>query len=75
MNDILAELAKNSKNIRSRLVLTQEELAKMADINRSYLAGIESAQRNTSLKTVEKIAMALGVTPTDLVKPADSTEC
>lgn len=46
----------------------------MADINRSYLAGIESGQRNTSVKTVEKIAVALGVTPADLLKSVDLAE-
>lgn len=74
MSDILAILAQNIKYHRSRLALTQEELAKMADINRSYLAGIESGQRNTSAKTIEKIAMALGVTPADLLKSVDSAE-
>lgn len=74
MDDILAVLAQNIKNYRSQLALTQEELAKMADINRSYLAGIESGQRNTSLKTLEKIAIALGVTPADLLKSADLIE-
>lgn len=75
MSDILAVLAQNIKYHRSRLALTQEELAKIADINRSYLAGIESGQRNTSIKTVEKIAIALGVTPADLLKSVDLTEC
>lgn len=74
MNEILAVLAQNIKYHRSRLALTQEELAKMADINRSYLAGIERGQRNTSIKTVEKIAIALGVTPADLLKSVDLTE-
>lgn len=75
MSDILAVLAQNIKYHRSQLALTQEELAKIADINRSYLAGIESGQRNTSIKTVEKIAIALGVTPADLLKSVDLTEC
>jgi transcriptional regulator with XRE-family HTH domain len=44
-------------------------LAKLAGINRSYLAGIEAGQRNTSVKTLEKLANALGVSPADLLKP------
>jgi len=71
LSDILITLAQNIKYYRSRLDLTQEELAKRAGLNRSYLAGIEAGQRNTSAKTIEKLAHALGVSPADLLKPLD----
>lgn len=69
LNDVLITLAENIKYYRSQLAITQEELAKMAGINRSYLAGIEAGQRNTSIKTLEKLANALEVSPADLLKP------
>lgn len=69
LNDILFILAENIKHHRFQLAITQEELAKIAGINRSYLAGIEAGQRNTSIKTLEKLAKALGVSPADLLKP------
>lgn len=68
MNNILTHLAKNLKYYRAKLGLTQAELAKKAGVNRSYLASIESeTQPNTSIKTVEKLASALGVTALDLL--------
>ena len=50
--------------------MTQEELAERAGINRSYLASLERGRRNTTLKTVEMLAKALGVSTTDLVSPS-----
>jgi transcriptional regulator with XRE-family HTH domain len=74
VSGILTDLAQNIKYYRTKLRLTQEELAEQAGINRSYLAGIEGGHRNTSVKTLEKLAQALGVTSADLLKPLDSSE-
>jgi len=71
---ILATLGRNVKHYRAQLEWTQEELAKRAGINRSYLAGIESGRRNTSARTIEKLAQALDVSPADLLKPSDLSQ-
>ena len=71
MSDILAVLGRNIKYYRSKLGMTQEELAQKADINRSYLAGLERGRRNTTIKTLEALAKALDVSPMDLL---ESTE-
>ena len=72
MTDTLTHLAKNLKYYRAELGLTQAELAQKAGINRSHLASIESgSQPNTSIKTVEKLAMALKIDPLTLLKPPD----
>jgi len=39
---------------------TQEVLAERADLDRSYIAGIEVGRRNPSLKSIASIARALG---------------
>ena len=41
---------------RIALNLSQEKLANMADIDRTYLPGIENGKRNVSLAVAEKIA-------------------
>jgi CheY-like chemotaxis protein len=46
---------------RHRLRLSQEELAFRASLQRSYISDIERGARNVSLKSVEKIADALGI--------------
>ncbi|PFH92638.1 helix-turn-helix transcriptional regulator [Bacillus sp. AFS088145] len=43
--------------------LTQEELAEKADVHYTYIGGIERGERNISLETLEKICIALNVSP------------
>jgi len=74
VSDILAVLGGNVKHYRARLGWTQEDLARQAGINRSYLAGIESGRRNTSARTIEKLARALGVSPADLLALLDVSQ-
>ena len=47
--------------LRSRLGLTQEEVAHRAAIHVTYLSGVERGVRNPSLKNIRAIANALGV--------------
>ena len=49
------------KELRNSLGLSQEKLALKADIDRTYLAGVEQGKRNPSIKSLEKIIEALGV--------------
>ena len=44
---------------RIALNLSQEKLANIADIDRTYLPDIENGKRNVSLAVAEKIAKAL----------------
>jgi transcriptional regulator with XRE-family HTH domain len=48
--------------------LSQEALASRAGVDRTYVSGIERGQRNPSLKTAERIALALGVNLHDLLR-------
>ena len=45
---------------------SQERLAEEADMDRSYIAGIEVASRNPSVKALERLASALSVRISDL---------
>lgn len=54
--------------------MSQEELAAQADIDRTYVSGIEREMRNPTITVVAKIAAVLGLSPADLLseKPAIS---
>lgn len=47
--------------LRMRKKLTQVELAKLAKVHRSYLAAVETGERNISLESLDKIIHALGM--------------
>ena len=47
------------KQLRSQLGLSQEKLALKADLDRTYLAGVETGKRNVTITSLEKIVCAL----------------
>ena len=49
------------------LGLSQEELADLASLHRTYVGSIERAERNVSIDNIEKLAVALGLTAADLL--------
>jgi transcriptional regulator with XRE-family HTH domain len=62
-------ISENIKRLRNKLGLTQDDLAKKADIKYTTLMKIESGTVNKpSVQTMAKIAKALGVSIEDLIK-------
>jgi transcriptional regulator with XRE-family HTH domain len=61
MRDWRAILAKNVRKYRQQRKLTQEQLAFEAEIDLTYMGGIERGKRNPSLLVMARIADALGV--------------
>lgn len=62
-------ISENIKKMRSKLGLTQDDLAKKADIKYTTLMKVESGTVNKpSVQTMDKIARALGVSIEDLIK-------
>lgn len=60
MQDVRAILARNVKTARKRLGLSQEDLAARAELDRTYVSGIERRVRNPTIEVVARIAQALG---------------
>ena len=54
---------------RLRLGVSQEKLAELADLHRTYVADIERGNRNVGLVNIVRLADALGVEPGELVNP------
>jgi len=55
------QLGISVKNWRNRLDIPQGELARRAGLQRSYISDVERGSRNVSLKSIEKLADALGI--------------
>lgn len=54
--------------IRKSLNLSQEELAFEAELDRTYIGGIENGKRNVSLINICRLAEALHVSPSYLLE-------
>jgi len=63
---VQAALGSKVRQLRAGRGWTQEVLAERATLDRSYIAGIEAGLRNPSLKSLVKVAKALGVSVSDL---------
>lgn len=69
MDSILRKnLATNLRRERGVRQISQEELADICDLHRTYIGGIERCERNITLSTLEKIAKALGLDALELLK-------
>jgi len=56
------------RRLREDLGLSQEALADIAHVHRTYIGGIERGERNPTLTTIQRIAKALSVHPRDLLR-------
>lgn len=67
-SNFLKLVGERIRNLRKAKGLTQEALAEKAGIHYSYMSGIENADRNISLETLEKIIVALDVAPIEVFR-------
>ncbi|MFN3685518.1 helix-turn-helix domain-containing protein [Salinarimonas sp.] len=70
MQDVRAILARNVKAARKRLDLSQEDLAARAELDRTYVSGIERRVRNPTIEVVARLAQALGTSVAALFEEA-----
>lgn len=61
-------LAKKVKQLREKLELSQEKLARLADVSNNTIINIEAGkQDNPTIGTLKKVAKALNVPVEDLI--------
>lgn len=73
-NDVPQVLVAFGDAVRKRRAdagMSQEQLAELADLHRTYVGGIERGERNVGLLNVARVADALGVTLADLMTDVD----
>ncbi len=59
--DILAQFGQRVKLVRHQRGLSQEKLAELSGLHRTYIGMIERAEKNITLLSIQKIANALNV--------------
>lgn len=66
--ELLIKFGQKVRDERLKLELSQERLAELANVHRTYIGMIERAEKNITLTNIEKIAKALGLTIDELTK-------
>jgi transcriptional regulator with XRE-family HTH domain len=64
----------NLRRARNAAGLTQEELADLAGIDRSYVSDLENSKYAATIDMIESLAGALTLQPLELLAEAHSTE-
>jgi transcriptional regulator with XRE-family HTH domain len=60
--------AENLRKARLAKGLSQEALAELATLHRTYVGSVERAERNVSIDNIERLAAAVGVALPELLR-------
>lgn len=61
MEDICTKFGQNVKKYRLEKELSQEKLAELTGLHRTYISSLERGKRSVSLNNIEKIANTLDI--------------
>ena len=65
-NPILQAFGSNTRRLRLKRTLTQEQLAELSGLHPNYISGIERGERNLSLINIVRLTRALQCRISDL---------
>ncbi len=68
MAQISKKLGQNIKEIRLRRKMSQGDICRKLDMDRSYMSAIEGGKKNITISQLERLAQALGVSVDKLLK-------
>jgi transcriptional regulator with XRE-family HTH domain len=57
--DINIKIGDRIRDLRKEKNISQESLANLAEVDRTYMTGVETGKRNVTVKILEKIIIAL----------------
>ena len=67
----LVKFGERVRQLRQSKGISQERLAELSELHRTYIGGIERGERNVALLNILKIARALNTSPYELLKGID----
>lgn len=68
MDKISEQLGKNMKRIRAKRGMSQGDIARALEVDRGYISNIENGKKNPTIATIQKLANALGISSSELLK-------
>lgn len=72
--DMRVLVGKNVLRLRLKKGLTQERLAERSGFSQQYISGLEKGLRNPTVITLYELAVTLGVSHLDLLRPARTAQ-
>lgn len=69
---ILMEYGQAIRRMRQKKSISQERLADLCGLHRTYISDIELGKRNVSLENIEKMAIALGMKISELFEEVEA---
>jgi len=66
--DLQRRVGQNLRAYRRQHGLSQEALANLLGVHRTYMGGVERGERNLTLRSVERIAERLELDPIELLR-------
>ena len=67
MAHVQVRFGERLRAVRQQRGISQEKLAELAGLHRTYVSSIERGERNVSLVNIERLAAALGVAMAELM--------
>lgn len=71
LSDVAIRFGNRLREVREEAGISQEKLAELSTLHRTYVSSVERGKRNISIENIERLALALGVAMRDLM-PDDS---
>lgn len=68
INDPKKKLGSRIRALRGKANISQEKLAAICGLHRTYIGAVERGERNISLLNIVVLARALGVKPSELIE-------
>jgi transcriptional regulator with XRE-family HTH domain len=68
--DMRKLVGRNVARVRHEKGLTQEKFAEISGFSQQYISGLEQGRRNPTVVTLYELAIALGVSHLDLLRPS-----
>jgi len=62
------KLGQNLKRIRTKKGISQGDIARTLEVNKSYVSNVENGKANPTLATIAKLARAIGASVGELMK-------
>ena len=70
MTDVLERFGLHMRKVRTKAGVSQEKLAELAGLHRTYVSSVERGKRNISLLSIDKLASALDVSLREMMPTA-----